>query len=41
MFTGPALSAQAIANSNTGQIVNGRHPKDIQTVAARVRFSFY
>ena len=40
MFAGPALSAVAITNTGTGQIQNGRDPKDIQTVAARLRFSF-
>ena len=39
-FAGPALSSPAITNVTTGIATNGRNPQDMQTVTARVRYSF-
>ncbi len=38
-FAGPALAAHTIT-SIQGVTANGRNPEDVQTVSARVRYSF-
>jgi hypothetical protein len=39
-FTGEAMEAALSTNSNTGVATRDRDPKDIQTITARVRYSF-
>ena len=39
-FSGPALASHLITNINTGTVSNGRDPQDMQTVAARVRYTW-
>jgi hypothetical protein len=39
-FAGHVLSSPAITNTATGVVSDGRGPKDVQAVSARVRYSF-
>jgi hypothetical protein len=40
LFVGPAYATHLTTNAATGIARNGRDPQDVQTVAARVRYSF-
>jgi hypothetical protein len=40
LFVGPAYATHLTSNTATGIARNGRDPQDVQTVAARVRYSF-
>ena len=40
MWAGHALSAVAATNANTGVALNARNPQDVQSVVARIRYSW-